>query len=252
MVHPRVFRSGRLWDVGIRFGESEVDLDRMELRLDGELVSIEPQVFDVLAYLIEHRDRLVTKEELLDNVWGDRFVSESALTSRIKSARQAGGDNGRDQAVIRTVHGRGYRFVAEIREAQPAAVAAATATTESESSVGTSGSDHGSGESDDWPLVGRHVELAELNRLFHDPNCGGILLSGPIGIGKTRLATECIALADQAGWPTATVHGQAEAGVIPLASMAHLLPADVLTLPNHDGDMARAVVFQRALSLIHI
>ena len=51
MVRPRVFRSGRLWDVGIRFGESEVDLDRMELRLDGELVSIEPQVFDVLAYL---------------------------------------------------------------------------------------------------------------------------------------------------------------------------------------------------------
>ena len=246
MVRPRVFRSGRLWDVGIRFGESEVDLDRMELRLDGELVSIEPQVFDVLAYLIEHRDRLVTKEELLDNVWGDRFVSESALTSRIKSARQAVGDNGRDQAVIRTVHGRGYRFVAEIREAQPAAVAAVTTTTESESSVGSSGSDHGSGESDDWPLVGRHVELAELNRLFHDPNCGGILLSGPIGIGKTRLATECIALADQAGWPTATVHGQAEAGVIPLASMAHLLPADVLTLPNHDGDMARAVVFQRA------
>ena len=82
----------------IRFGECEVDTDRMEVRVAGQLVAVEPQVFDVLAYLIEHRERMVTKEELLDNVWGDRFVSESALTSRIKSARQVVGDNGRDQA----------------------------------------------------------------------------------------------------------------------------------------------------------
>ena len=68
----------------------------------------------MLAFLVTHHDRVVTKEELLDQVWGDRFVSESALTSRIKQARRALGDDGRRQDVIRTVHGRGYRFVAPL------------------------------------------------------------------------------------------------------------------------------------------
>lgn len=96
------------------FGACELSLERVELRRDGVRVAIEPQVFDVLAYLLTHRDRVVSKHELLDEVWGTRFVSESALTSRIKSARRAVGDTGRDQHVIRTVHGRGYRFVAEV------------------------------------------------------------------------------------------------------------------------------------------
>lgn len=113
------FRAGRLIGVGgapgvVSFGDCQLDLDRMELRRAGETVPIEPQVFDVLAYLVQHRDRLVTKHELLDEIWGSRFVSESALTSRIKSARKAIGDTGRDQRMIRTVHGRGYRFVAQI------------------------------------------------------------------------------------------------------------------------------------------
>ena len=80
---------------------------------------VEPQVFDVLRYLVEHRERVVTKEELLDNIWGDRFVSESALTSRIKDARRAVGDDGQLQQVIRTVHGRGYRFVAHVADTEP-------------------------------------------------------------------------------------------------------------------------------------
>ena len=74
---------------------------------------VEPQVLEVLCYLVEHRERMVPKTELLDKIWGDRFVSDSALTSRIKSARRAIGDNGRDQRLIRTVHGRGFRFVAD-------------------------------------------------------------------------------------------------------------------------------------------
>ena len=76
----------------------ELDTERVELRRQGELSHVEPQVFEVLRFLIEHRDRVVSKEELLDNVWGDRFVSESALTSRIKAARQAVGDDGRQSA----------------------------------------------------------------------------------------------------------------------------------------------------------
>ena len=82
-------------------------------------VAVEPQVFDVLVHLLRHRDRVVSKEELLDEVWGDRFVSESALTSRIKAARRAIGDDGASQRIIRTLHGRGYRFVADVDELAP-------------------------------------------------------------------------------------------------------------------------------------
>jgi pimeloyl-ACP methyl ester carboxylesterase/DNA-binding winged helix-turn-helix (wHTH) protein len=101
------------------FGDCQVDLARLELRRAGSRVHVEPQVFDVLAHLIVHRDRVVTKGELLDTVWGDRFVSESALTSRIRAARSAVGDDGGAQRVIRTAHGRGYRFVADVIESAP-------------------------------------------------------------------------------------------------------------------------------------
>lgn len=109
-----------------RFGDYEVDERRIELRRGGVPVPVEPQVFDVLLLLLRERDRVVTKEELLDRVWGDRFVSESALTSRIKALRRAVGDDGRSQHVIRTVHGRGYQFVAPIEEAPAAPVPAGT------------------------------------------------------------------------------------------------------------------------------
>ena len=99
------------------FGDCELDLDRFELRRDGRPRPVEPQVFDLLAVLIRERHRVVQKEELLDIVWGNRFVSESALTSRIKAARQAIGDDGRTQRLIRTAHGRGYQFVAAVDEA---------------------------------------------------------------------------------------------------------------------------------------
>jgi pimeloyl-ACP methyl ester carboxylesterase/DNA-binding winged helix-turn-helix (wHTH) protein len=102
-----------------RFGGVVVDTDTYELRSGGRLVDVEPQVFGVLAHLLAHRDRVVTKDELLDAVWGNRFVSESALTTRIKQARQAVGDDGQAQRVIRTVHGRGYRLVAAIDDATP-------------------------------------------------------------------------------------------------------------------------------------
>jgi DNA-binding winged helix-turn-helix (wHTH) protein len=99
------------------FGECELDLDRFELRRAGRLRPIEPQVFDLIAVLIRERHRVVPKEELLDTVWGNRFVTESALTSRVKAARQAIGDDGRRQRLIRTAHGRGYQFVAPVGQA---------------------------------------------------------------------------------------------------------------------------------------
>jgi pimeloyl-ACP methyl ester carboxylesterase/DNA-binding winged helix-turn-helix (wHTH) protein len=96
------------------FDSYELDLDQFELRRDGERVAVEPQVFDVLAHLVEQRTRVVSKVELLESVWKTTFVTESALTSRVKAARQAVGDDGRSQRMIRTVHGRGYRFVSPV------------------------------------------------------------------------------------------------------------------------------------------
>ena len=105
-----------------------MDSERFELRRGGVIEHVEPQVFDVLLYLIRHRDRVVTKAELLDNVWGDRFVSESALASRLKSARRGVGDDGASQRLIRTVFGRGYQFVAPVVERQLVTAGAPTAT----------------------------------------------------------------------------------------------------------------------------
>ena len=105
----------------VAFDDVELDFSQVELRRSGVRVPVEPQVFQVLAYLVNHRDRLVPKEELMDHVWGGRFVSETAVTSRIKQARQAIGDNGQAQRLIRTVHGRGYRFVGPARETAPVA-----------------------------------------------------------------------------------------------------------------------------------
>ncbi len=100
------------------FGAFELDSASCQLRREGVLINVEPQVFDVISYLAGHAERLVSKEELLDEVWGNRFVSESALTSRIKSARQALGDDGRTQSMIRTVHGRGYQFVPFVTDSE--------------------------------------------------------------------------------------------------------------------------------------
>jgi pimeloyl-ACP methyl ester carboxylesterase len=93
------------------FGDVELDPARYDLRRAGTRVHVEPQVFEVLTYLATHHDRVVTNEELMDQVWGDRFVSDTAIKSRIKQARRAIGDDGTTQRIIRTVHGRGYRFM---------------------------------------------------------------------------------------------------------------------------------------------
>jgi DNA-binding winged helix-turn-helix (wHTH) protein/tetratricopeptide (TPR) repeat protein len=126
-------------NVTVRFGDCEVSLERLELRRVDKLVGMEPQVFEVLTYLLRHRDRVVPKTELLDKIWGNRFVSESALTSRIKSARRAVGDTGRDQRIIKTIYGRGYRFVADVADktqsASPSLGAAPTDGTASRGDV---------------------------------------------------------------------------------------------------------------------
>jgi DNA-binding winged helix-turn-helix (wHTH) protein len=102
--------------VSFQFGGYSVDVDRRELRRGAELIDIGPQVFDLLVYLIRNRDRVVSKDDLLDVVWEGRIVSESTLTSRINAVRHAIGDTGADQTLIKTIARKGFRFIGEVEE----------------------------------------------------------------------------------------------------------------------------------------
>ena len=100
------------------FGDYVLDPDRRELTRGSEAVAIGPQVFDLLLYLVRNRERVVSKDDLLDAVWGGRIVSESTLTSHINAVRKAIGDSGEEQRLIRTVARKGFRFVGDVEEAQ--------------------------------------------------------------------------------------------------------------------------------------
>lgn len=93
-----------------------LDVNKHELRRDGELIAVEPQVFSLLIHLITQRERVVSKNELIEVIWEGRFVSDSVVSSRIKSARKVLGDDGRTQSYIKTTHGTGFRFVAPVEE----------------------------------------------------------------------------------------------------------------------------------------
>jgi len=112
--------------LGFLFENHDLDLSRRELRRAGRLVSLEPQVFDLLVYLIENRDRVVTKDDLIQGIWKGRIVSESALATRINAARKAVGDSGDSQRLIRTLPRKGFRFVGEVI-CQPSPSTAASA-----------------------------------------------------------------------------------------------------------------------------
>src|ERR1700756_5569925 len=98
------------------FEDCALDIDRRELRRGWTLVAIEPQVFDLLVYLIQHRERVVSKDDLLASVWRRRAISESALFNRINAARTAIGDDGERQKLIKTLPRLGLRFVGAVRE----------------------------------------------------------------------------------------------------------------------------------------
>jgi pimeloyl-ACP methyl ester carboxylesterase/DNA-binding winged helix-turn-helix (wHTH) protein len=148
------------------FENCELDTDAYEFRRAGELVPLQPQVFEVLAHLVRHANRLVTKEELLDEIWGDRFVSESALTSRLKAARRAIGDDGQEQRCIRTVHGRGYRFVVPVVEVD------APSTGVSDESGGASDGDEAAAVALDAATPIRYTQVDDLNIAYQVTGSG--------------------------------------------------------------------------------
>jgi predicted ATPase/DNA-binding winged helix-turn-helix (wHTH) protein len=175
-----------------RFGRHTLDLSTVELLVDGRPVEVEPLTFSVLAHLVANRHRAVPKEELLDAVWGDRFVSESALTTQIKHCRRVLGDDGRAQQVIRTLHRIGYRFVADVDEEpdpaqaptgppMPTATAPATAAAARVPK----------------PVFGRDHDLLQVLDRLDDHRL--VTITGAGGIGKSELCRQVIERYDTAG-----------------------------------------------------
>src|SRR3984893_7109620 len=112
------------------FGDHLLDTTRRELSRGGEQIAVEPQVFDLLVHLLQNRERVVSKDDLLASVWGGRIVSDATLDSRIAAARRAVGDTGAAQTLIRTFARKGVRFVGEVREKAEAAALAPEMATE--------------------------------------------------------------------------------------------------------------------------
>ncbi len=106
--------------------EYAFDTDRRELHRGADVVSVAPQVFDLLDYLIRSRERVVSKDDLINVIWNGRIVSDAALTTRLNAARGAIGDSGEEQRLIKTLPRKGFRFVGAVREVQRPASAAVT------------------------------------------------------------------------------------------------------------------------------
>ena len=98
----------------LAFGDHQLDIARRELRRGSDLITLEPKAFDLLAFLVQNRDRVVSKDDLLQAVWGGRIVSESALTTRINVVRRALGDDGASLRLVRTFTRKGIRFIGEV------------------------------------------------------------------------------------------------------------------------------------------
>src|SRR5439155_16436113 len=110
-----------------RFGDWTLDTQLYTLHRAGCSRQLRPKVFQVLTYLVAHGDRVVSRQELCEQVWPDQYISEAALESAIRAARQALGDSGRTQQYIQTLHGHGYRFIAPVHCLPAAAAPAETA-----------------------------------------------------------------------------------------------------------------------------
>ncbi len=99
-----------------QFNQITLDTDQYRLCRSGSPIAVEPQAFDLLVYLVENRDRVVTRDELLEKLWKGKVVTDAALGVTLKSARKSVGDSGHTQSIIKTIHGRGYQFIADVKE----------------------------------------------------------------------------------------------------------------------------------------
>ena len=161
------------------FDEFVLDTDRRELRRDGRTIPLQPQVFDVLEYLIRHRTRVVTKDDLIGAIWGGRIVSESSLTTRINAARTGIGDSGEAQRLIKTLPRKGVRFIGTVREAAKEIESAVAPPKVEISSL----------------VVGRTAPFETIDRMTRHALSGQrqmAFVTGEAGIGKTAFIAKAI------------------------------------------------------------
>ncbi|MBN1653725.1 MAG: AAA family ATPase [Deltaproteobacteria bacterium] len=163
-----------------RFGNIDVDLDTFELRRDGRAIPVRKTTFNVLCYLITHRNRVVTKQDLLDNLWSDTHVTDSAIAWYICNLRKILGQKRSDRAPVETVHGRGYQFKSEVQVVDEDAISSATADLRPTAEI-------------EELFVGRQEVMVYLTHAFNNAVGGRgsiLILRGEAGIGKTRCAAE--------------------------------------------------------------
>ncbi len=174
------------------FGDFELDAATGAFRRHGKMIPMQPRVFDTLRYLIEHRDHVVGKQELLDALWGGESTNAVAVPWSVSHARRALGQRGGAGGPIETVRGRGYRFVAEVRHSEgspPASPGGRHAPTTS-TSRGVE------------PFLGREQIMGRLTDALNEARGGRgrlVLLTGEAGIGKTRCASELANVARNSG-----------------------------------------------------
>jgi DNA-binding winged helix-turn-helix (wHTH) protein/tetratricopeptide (TPR) repeat protein len=180
------------------FGDFQLDEGLYELSCRGEPVKLAPKVFDVLRYLVRHRDRVVPKRELLERLWPNEHVTESVLPTNITAARKSLGDDRANPRMIQTVHGRGYRFIAPVQERSAEGPDEEGRTPGPETRAAPV-------ERRGPAFIGRDETMAELRKRLEEAFAGRgavVLLAGEPGIGKTRTVEE---LAFEAGQRDATV-----------------------------------------------
>jgi TolB-like protein len=269
-----------------RFESFELDTAKVELRESGEPRPVERQVFALLALLVENRERLVSRDEILEKVWDGRIVSESAVASRIKSARQALGDDGKSQRFIRTIHRRGFRFVASVKAERhvQAAVEPAAAPVEpaAQPSIAVLPF-HLIGDAGPWAPIADalpHELIAELSRLrwlfvtargssfrlrAADADLGEIgrllgvryCLSGTVEVANSRLAVTVELVDTRSGGVVWADHfaGAIDAvHVIRTEIRARILAALEIQIPLHEANLARLTVTENldAWSAYHL
>ena len=162
------------------FGDYVLDTQRAELHSAGAPIKLRRKAFQVLAYLLAHRDRVVPKQELLEHLWPDQFVGDEVLKACIKAVRQALGDRGGSPCFVRTLHGQGYRFVAPVEVRGPLPADGTAPPSCSPPSAGRS----------TVPPVGREQELTRLHGWLTQARRGVrqmVFVTGEAGLGKTTL-----------------------------------------------------------------
>jgi DNA-binding winged helix-turn-helix (wHTH) protein len=226
--------------VRYRFGEHDLDPDAYVLRSAGREIALQPKMLDLLRYLIQQRDRVVSRDELLQVLWPGEHVNSSAVAWTVSHVRIALGQERGDKQPIETIHGRGYRFRAEITEVGAVVGAPGTGgVTRSSTAPARS-----------LPFVGRDGVMRRLEALLNEARQGRgrlCVISGEPGIGKTRCAEELMARAEQLGmaiWLGRAVEDASAPALWPFVQILRKVSAERPSL-REDGEQ----LLQRLIAL---